>query len=399
MTARIGALVAVFAGLALAGGGSAAAQEVALQSAPPQPAVAACASTLPALYDEVSPAVVSITSISINPYNMDHRLERALGSGVIIDSSGLILTNSHVVFGRQVLTVTLDDGTTLAAKFIGADPIFDVALIKIPPPSQGTLPVAKLGDSSSLVVGEEVYIIGNPLGLDQTLTRGIVSAVNRVLPGAAWSLTEPMIQTDASINPGNSGGPMIDPCGMVVGVTTAILPDAQNIGFAVPVDLVKSVIPQLLDKGRMIRPWLGVQGQFVVPGLKELLRVPLADGFLIEAVEPGSPADQKGLHGGLFELTIDGQPILLGGDIITHVNGVAIDDPNKLGQTLESLKVASVLKLTIFRDGKPQDMELTLTERPILLWDTPGRRTATGPGGTTGTAARTPVQSRKTFVF
>ncbi len=414
MTARIGTVGTILAVLALAGGGVAAAQSAPPKATPapvaqaqPQapvqlvPGAPACASPLPALFDAVSPAVVTITSISINPYNVDHRLERALGSGVIIDSSGLILTNSHVVFGRQVLTVTLDDGTTLAAKFVGADPIFDVALIKIPPPSQGTLPVAKLGDSSSLVVGEDVYVIGNPLGLDQTLSRGIVSAVNRTLPGAAWSLTEPMIQTDASINPGNSGGPMIDPCGLVVGITTAILPDAQNIGFAVPVNLVKQVIPQLLDKGRMIRPWLGVQGQFIVPGLKDLLRVPLVDGFLVEAIEPGSPADQKGLRGGIFELTIDGQPILLGGDIITQVNGAPLDDPNKLAATLESLKVASTLKLTLFREGKSQDVELTLTERPILMWDMPGRRTATGPGksGGPGTVAGNPAPSRRTFVF
>ena len=412
MTARIGTFGAVLAMLALAGGGTAAGQSKPAKTAPPPaspaqqaapaPAAAAadmCTSPLPALYDAVSPAVVSITSISINPYNVDHRLERALGSGVIIDPSGLILTNSHVVFGRQVLTVTLDDGTTLAAKFVGADPIFDVALIKIPPPSQGTLPVAKLGDSSSLVVGEDVSVIGNPLGLDQTLSRGIVSAINRTLPGAAWSLTEPMIQTDASINPGNSGGPMVDPCGLVVGVTTAILPDAQNIGFAVPIDLVKLVIPQLLDKGRMIRPWLGVQGQFIVPGLKDLLRVPLVDGFLIEAIEPGSPAEQKGLQGGIFELTIDGQPILLGGDIITQVNGKPLDDPNKLGQTLESLKVASTMKLTLFREGKTRDVELTLTERPVLLWDMPGRRTgATGTGGP-GTVAGRPAPSRRTFIF
>jgi S1-C subfamily serine protease len=414
MTDRIRLLGAILAVLALVEGGTAAAQSNPAkatpppkpppqQSAPAQAVAAAdsCVTPLPELYDAVSPAVVSITSISINPYNVDHRLDRALGSGVIIDSSGLILTNSHVVFGRQVLTVTLDDGTTLAAKFIGADPIFDVALIKIPPPSQGTLPVAKLGDSSNLVVGEDVYIIGNPLGLDQTLSRGIVSAINRTLPGAAWSLTEPMIQTDASINPGNSGGPMIDPCGLVVGVTTAILPDAQNIGFAVPINLVKLVVPQLLDKGRMIRPWLGVQGQFVVPGLKDLLRVPLVDGFLIEAVEPGSPADQKGLRGGIFELTIDGQPILLGGDIITQVNGKPLDDPNKLGQTLDSLKVASILKLTLFREGKSRDIELTLTERPVLLWDMPGRRTATGPTATggPGTVAGRPASSRRTIIF
>jgi S1-C subfamily serine protease len=400
MTARIGALVAVFAVLTIAGGTAAAqSQAPQTQTPPPQATAIACDSPLPALYDEVSPAVVSITSISINPYDADHRLERALGSGVIIDASGLILTNSHVVFGRQVLTVTLDDGTTLSAKFIGADPIFDVALISIPPPAKGKLPVARLGDSASLVVGEEVYIIGNPLGLDQTLTRGIVSAVNRALPGAAWSLTEPMIQTDASINPGNSGGPMIDPCGRVVGITTAMLPDAQNIGFAVPVNLVKSIIPQLIDKGRLIRPWLGVQGQFVVPGLKDLLRLPLVDGFLIEAVEPGSPAEQQGLHGGMFELTIDGQPILLGGDIITQINGLPLDDPDKLAQTLDSLKVSSTLKLTVVREGKPQDVSLTLTERPVLLWDMPGRRTATGPGGTTATSTRIPVLARKTLRF
>jgi S1-C subfamily serine protease len=398
MIARIGAMVAALAVLTVASG-PAAAQSKPPQAPPPQATAVACDSPLPTLYDEVSPAVVSITSISINPYDADHRLERALGSGVIIDPSGLILTNSHVVFGRQVLTVTLDDGTTLSGRFIGADPIFDVALISIPQPSKGTLPVAKLGDSASLVVGEEVYIIGNPLGLDQTLTRGIVSAVNRALPGAAWSLTEPMIQTDASINPGNSGGPMIDPCGRVVGITTAMLPDAQNIGFAVPVDLIKAVLPQLLDKGRVIRPWLGVQGQFVVPGLKDLLRLPLVDGFLVEAVEPGSPAEQQGLHGGMFELTIDGQPILLGGDIITEINGSPLNDPDKLAQTLDKLKVSSTLKLTVFREGKPQNVSLTLTERPILLWDMPGRRTATGPGGMTGAAARTLAVARRTLRF
>ena len=194
---------------------------------------------------------------------------------------------------------------------------------------------------------------------------------------------------------------MVDPCGLVVGVTTAILPDAQNIGFAVPINLVKLVVPQLLDKGRMIRPWLGVQGQFIVPGLKDLLRVPLVDGFLVEAIEPGSPADAKGLRGGIFELTIDGQPILLGGDIITQVNGAPLDDPNKLAQTLESLKVTSTMRLTLFREGKTQEVELTLTERPVLLWDMPGRRTAAGPGATSGpgTVAGRSAPSRRTFVF
>ena len=382
-------------GAAILAGGTAAAGQTPLPAQRP----AACPDSLPALYPQVSPAVVSISAISINPYDSDHRIERVMGSGVIIDQSGLVLSNSHVVFGRQVITVTLDDGTALPAKLVGADPIFDIALLRIPVPSRGSLPTAKLGDSASLLVGEEVFAIGNPLGLEQTLTRGVVSAINRTLPGAAWSLTEPLIQTDAAINPGNSGGPLVDACATVVGLTTAVLPEAQNIGFAVPANLIKDVIPQLLDRGRVVRPWLGVQGQFVVPALKELLRVPLADGFLVEAVEPGSPAEQKGLQGGLFEITIQGQPVLLGGDIITQINGAAIDDPAKLAQTLGELKVGSVLKVTAKRDGETRTVELTLGERPVLLWDVPGRRTEGGTAATAGAPIRRRTAATRTILF
>ena len=388
------ALVGIVGALVLAGGTTAAGQVPS-----PGQRSAACPDSLPALYAQVSPAVVSITAISINPYDADHRIERVMGSGVIIDPSGLILSNSHVVFGRQVITVTLDGGTSLPAKVIGADPVFDIAILRIPTPSKGSLPAVTLGNSAELLVGEEVYAIGNPLGLEQTLTRGVVSAINQTMPGAAWSLMEPLIQTDAAINPGNSGGPLIDPCGMVVGITTAILPGAQNIGFAVPANLIKDVIPQLLAQGRVVRPWLGVQGQFVVPELKELLRVPLVDGFLVEAVEPGSPAEQKGLQGGLFEITIQGQPVLLGGDIITQINGVAIDDPRKLAQTLTELKISSALKLTAMTDGKARTIELTLGERPVLLWDVPGRRNGGGPAATTGAPVRGRNGTGRTILF
>jgi S1-C subfamily serine protease len=393
LSRHVTVLLALAAAIFLAGAPAAA------QSAPQQPAPAACPDSLPALYEQVSQSVVSISGISINPYDMDRRIERVAGSGVIIESSGLILTNSHVVFGRQVITVTLDDGTSLPAKVVGADPIFDIALIKIPPPTKGTLPVARLGSSGRLLVGTEVYAIGNPLGLEQTLTRGIVSAVDRLLPGAAWSLAEPMIQTDASINPGNSGGPLLDPCGLIVGITTAILPGAQNIGFAIPADLIKDVIPRLISKGRVVRPWLGVQGQFVVPGLKELLRVPLVDGFLVESVEPGSPAEQVGLRGGLFELTIEGQPILLGGDIITHVDGKVLDSPKALSETLSALEVGSRLKLTVIRDGKAQTADLSLVERPVLPWDLPGRRSAETAAGVGAASSRGTSTARKTVAF
>jgi putative serine protease PepD len=369
-------VLAILPAFMLLASGVAAAQQVA-----PLSRQAPCQESLPELYNRVSTAVVSIAAMSINPYAVTDNVERVSGSGFIIDSTGLILTNSHVVFGRQVMLVTLDDGTTLQAKAVGADPLFDIALIRVPPPQKGTLPTATLGDSDKLVVGEEVYAIGNPFGLDQTLTRGIVSAVNRLLPGASLSLAEPLIQTDAALNPGNSGGPLVNRCGEVVGITTALLPEAQSIGFAIPSNLIKSVAPALVSKGRVVRPWFGVQGQFVVPALKDLLRVPLVDGFLVEVVEPGSPAEKAGVEGGDLDVTITGQGILLGGDIITVVNGVSVTDPDALGRTLSKLTVGDKVRMTVFRDQKSKEIEIVLVERPLLPGDIPGRRGADQANG------------------
>jgi serine protease Do len=250
-------------------------------------------------------------------------------------------------------------------------------VIQIPQPSKGTLSVAKLGDSAGLQVGEETMAVGNPFGLDQTLTLGIVSAVNRLLPGSSWSLKEPMIQTDAAINPGNSGGPLVDRCGDVIGMTTAQLPAAQNIGFAVPIDLVKEVLPSLIRDGRLIRPWFGVQGQIIASALKDLLRIPLADGFLVELVEPGSPAQQAGIEGGNLDLTIAGQPVLIGGDIITEIDGLPAGDPDKMAQALRALRVGAKVHLTLVREEKLQQIEVVLTERPLLPLDLAPRPIAT----------------------
>lgn len=334
----------------------------------------ACARSIPDIYERISPAVISITATSINPYQLTERVSRVMGSGVIIDPSGLVLTNSHVVYGRQTIMVTLDDGTLLPAKLKGADPLFDLAVLQIEPPTAGQLPVATLGNQSRIRVGDEVVAIGNPMGLEQTLTRGIVSAINRILPDAPFYLKEPMIQTDAPINPGNSGGPLLDLCGEVIGITTAILPEAQNIGFAVPVDLIKSVLPSLVREGRVIRPWIGIQGQLVSPPLKELLRIPLVDGLLVETVEPGSPAERLGLHGGALDVVVGGQALLLGGDIVTNVNGAPIGDPQKLTETMRPLKVGDTVRLTLFRAGHVREVELVLPERPTQPGDLPGQR-------------------------
>lgn len=364
--------------------------------APPRPA--ACQETVPDLYQRVSPAVVSITATSINPYDSFDRIVRQAGSGVIVDPAGLVLTNSHVVFGQQILVVTLDDGSSSPAQLVGADPILDIALVRIAPPASGPLPFAKLGDSERLLVGEEVFAIGNPFGLEQTLTRGIVSAVNRILPGGSWSVREPLIQTDAAINHGSSGGPLVNRCGDVIGINTAIVPEAQNIGFAIPVHLVKTVMPGLMLDGRIIRPWIGIQGQIVSPTLKELLRTPLADGFLVEVVEPKSPAGNAGVRGGGLDLVIGGDPILIGGDIITEIDGRSVGDAESLNQSISSLKVGQSVRLKLFREKEILEVKMLVVERPLLPGDVSTRRTVAPVGSGTFPVPASPLpRSRRTI--
>jgi len=238
------------------------------------------------------------------------------------------------------------------------------------------LPTVSLGDSDRTRVGEEVLAIGNPLGLDQTLTRGIVSGMNRILPETPFSLLEPLIQTDAAINPGNSGGPLVNRCGEVIGINTAVIAEAQNIGFAVPSNLAKTTTAQLVSEGRVIRPWVGFHGQLIGSDLRALLKIPLADGLLIEVIEPGSPAAVAGLQGGQMELELEGRAYLLGGDIITSMNGRAIDSPEALSEAMRGLRVGTELRLRVFRDGKYRDVRYALPERPILPGDVRGDKQA-----------------------
>jgi serine protease Do len=326
-----------------------------------------CAEPMPELFQRVSPSVVSISALTLDPFKTSGRISTAAGSGFIINNEGLILTNSHVVFGRQAIIVTLDDGRKSEAKLLGADPIFDLAVLRIPVPPEG-LPIAALGDSDSVRIGEDVIAIGNPFGLEQTLTQGVVSGLNRILPGSPL-LTLPLIQTDASINPGNSGGPLMNRCGEVIGINTSILAEAQNIGFAIPINVAKSVIPELVEHGRVIRPWLGITGKLVKKELMEIINLPLVDGLLIETVDPGSPAQQAGIQGGDLPITIAGTEILLGGDIVTEINGQAVDSPENLLKLIGSLKVGDKVRLTLFHKKETRDIELNLTERPILPGD------------------------------
>jgi serine protease Do len=358
-SARAPRLLALFTLLLTATSGAAA----------PVAAAKPCALPLPKLYELVSPAVVSITSAAMNPYDSEHPISRRSGSGVVVDPSGLILTNAHVVRRQQVVTVTLDDGTSLPARLVGSDTVFDIAFIKVVP--RAPLPFARLGDSDVLNVGDDVVAIGNPFGLDQTLTRGIVSAVNRVLPGATWSLKEPLIQTDAAINPGNSGGPLVDLCGSVVGLTTAILPDAQGIGFAIPASLVKSVTRDLLENGHVVRPWVGIQGALVAQPLQDLLRAPMPPGLLVEVVEPGSPAALAGISGGDLDMVVGGQPFLIGGDVVTAIDGVPVLTADALAATLARLKVGGRVTMSVARGAEVRDLDVPVIERPSQHADDP----------------------------
>ncbi len=322
------------------------------------------------IFKEVSPSVVSIMATSIDPFKIQNRVKTGIGSGFIISKDGLILTNSHVVVGSQHLVVTLDDGTKVVGKLIGADPILDLAVLKIPTLPKG-LPVISIGDSDAIQIGEQVLVIGNPLGLEQTLTLGIISGVNRILPESLLGLRHPFIQTDAAISPGNSGGPLVNRYGEAIGITTSFLYNAQNVGFALPINIAKEVIPQLVEQGRVIRPWVGIHGQLVKKEALSIINLPLVDGFLVETVEPGSPAERGGVRGGELPIAIVGTEFLLGGDIITAINGESLDDSEKFLKVVRSLKVGDKVTLSLYHEMKTRNVEFTLPERPILPGDLP----------------------------
>lgn len=329
-----------------------------------------CTTALPALYQQVAPSVVFISAVTTASMPQGNRAGAIVGSGVLVDAAGLVLTNSHVVFGHRAIAVTLDNGYETPAKVLGADPILDVAVLRIAVPDSG-LPTAPLGDSDTLQVGEEVVAIGNPMGLDQTLTHGVIAGMGRLLPEFPLNLMLPLLQTDAAINPGSSGGPLVNRCGEVVGLVSALLADAKNIGFAIPINIVKQVMPQLVQQGRVIRPWLGVSGKVIGQEVRALLKLPLVDGFLVETVEPGSPAAKAGVHEGELLIAIAGEEFLFGGDIITAANGMEIDETEKFVRFVRTLKVGDTVHLTLYHDGTTRQVEFSLPERPILPGDVP----------------------------
>jgi len=335
---------------------------------PKASARSACTESVPEIFKKVSPSVVSISAISFDPFKTKDRLATSVGSGFIISKEGVILTNSHLVFGHQTIDVILDSGFTTRAELVGVDPFLDLAVLRISVPVKN-LPVAILGDSNKIQTGEDVLAIGNPFGLEQTLTKGIISGVNRSLSASPMSPELPLIQTDAAVNPGNSGGPLVNGCGEVIGINTAMLGQGESINFAVPINMAKKVLPELLARGRVIRPWLGVGGKFIQKELGQVINLPLVDGFMVETVEPESPAEQADLNEGDLPVTLAGTEYLFGGDIIVAINGRVFSGRDELSKLVSSLRVGDKVRLTLYYGGEKREVEMQLTERPLLLGD------------------------------
>src|SRR6266576_5165046 len=328
----------------------------------PEVAVAqTCTDSLAALFERVSPTVVSIQVTKINKAKPQRRFETVVGSGVVFERDGQVLTNAHVVDGAASLSVTLDSGSRASARLVGMDTVTDLALLRIE--SSSPIPAARLGDSGALRVGDEVVAIGNPIGLEQTMTRGIVSGLNRLLPGLA---EQPMIQTDAPINPGNSGGPLVDRCGAVVGINTFISEEANAIGFALPINAGKAILRDLRETGRVIRPWLGLQGREIDSQVTSVRRLPLSPGYLVEVVYEGSPAEKAGMRGGSLSVVVQGEEYLLGGDILTSIENTSVRTPPDYLSKVKTFKPGQRARLTIIRDGQRREFSLTVGERPRL---------------------------------
>ena len=271
---------------------------------------------------------------------------RSLGSGFIIDPKGYILTNNHVVKGATEIKVKLHDGSTYDAKLVGADPKTDIALIKIDPKGK-KLAVAKLGDSDKVEIGEWVLAVGNPFGLSYTVTAGIISAKGRIIGEGPY---DNFLQTDASINPGNSGGPLIEArTGEVIGINTAIVAQAQGIGFAIPINMAKEILPQLKTKGKVIRGWLGVYIQALTPELAKSFGLKEAKGAVITQVIKDSPADKAGLKEG---------------DIIIEYNGKKISELRELPRMVAATPPGTTVTIKVLRNGKPKTLKVKIGTMP-----------------------------------
>jgi S1-C subfamily serine protease len=292
----------------------------------------------------------------------------ATGSGFVIDKTGTILTNAHVVNGATKVSVQFENKQSVHAKVLGKDESTDLALLQVDPEGLKLAPLI-LGTSRTVQVGDAAIAIGNPFGLERTLTTGVISAVKRTIQAPNSFEIDDVLQTDAPINPGNSGGPLIDATGKVIGINSQIATGnggngSVGIGFAVPIDTAKQIIPELKQSGRVDRGYLGIGNAITVDKTLKDLHLPLDHGALVQQVVTGGPAERAGIRGGDLSATLDNHPIQLGGDIIVKIAGKDIRSRSDLQAAVADRKSGEKVKVTLSRDGKPKTVEVTLGERP-----------------------------------
>jgi S1-C subfamily serine protease len=334
------------------------------------------------IYKRDAPGVVFIRSQIVqrtdSPFDFGLPQEQqgeATGSGFVIDKAGTILTNAHVVNGATKVSVQFANKQSVDAKVLGRDESTDLALLKVDPDGLKLTPLT-LGSSKGVQVGDPAIAIGNPFGLERTLTTGVISAVQRTIQAPNNFEIDDVLQTDAPINPGNSGGPLIDATGKVIGINSQIATGGSGsqgsvgIGFAVPIDTAKQIIPDLKRSGRVDRGYLGIESTTVDKSLKDL-NLPVEHGALVQAVTPGSPADKAGIRAGDLSATLDNHAIQLGGDIITKVGGKEIRTSNDLQAAVVDRKPGEKVKITLIRGGKSKTVEVTLAERPNAATNQP----------------------------
>jgi S1-C subfamily serine protease len=294
----------------------------------------------------------------------------ATGSGFLIDDEGHIITNNHVVEGATKVQVKLGSSdTSHEAEVVGTDPATDVALLKIDVPADQQHPLA-LGNSAQVQVGEPVVAIGNPFGLDRTVTAGIVSALQRQIQAPNGFSISHVIQTDAAINPGNSGGPLIDAEGKVIGINSQIQTGGGSegnvgIGFAVPINTAREVVEQIEEHGEVKHAYIGISGGNITPALAKALKLPVEAGILVNEVVKDSPADKAGIEGGDTNATIEGAKVTLGGDIVTEVDGKPVDSMEEVVDKVNSAQPGDKMELTLLRgDNETEHVTVTLGVRP-----------------------------------
>jgi S1-C subfamily serine protease len=313
---------------------------------------------------------VQVLSLSVNSQDpfFGGQPARAQGSGFVIDKAGHIVTNYHVVEGATEVKVNFSGEDEIDAEIVGADPSTDIALLKIDSQARALTPIP-LGNSDAVRVGDSVVAIGNPFGLDRTVTAGIVSALQRDIQAPNGFTIGKAIQTDAPINSGNSGGPLLNTRGEVIGVNSQIRTDGSGegnlgIGFAVPINTVKQVVHELMRTGKVEHAYVGISMQAIDENLAETFRLPVDEGVLVTQVQPGSPAAEAGLHGSNRSVVIDGQTYDLGGDIVTKVDGQEVTSPDDVQSIVMAKKPGDSLTLEIHRGDDQRTVSVTLGRQP-----------------------------------